>query len=95
MLVRLVQISKAQLPMLVTLLGIVMLVRPVQRQKAPSPMLVTLLGIIMLVRPVQSSKAESPMLVTGFPSISDGIVIAPFDDLWQPVIVTLLSELNT
>ena len=43
---------KAQSPMLVTLLGIVMLVRPVQYLKALYPMLVTLLGIVMLVRPV-------------------------------------------
>ena len=49
----------------------------------------------MLVRPVQSSKVPYPMLVTDFPSILDGIVIAPFADLSQPVIVTLLSELTS
>ena len=72
-----------------------MLVRPVQPSKAVTPMLVTLLGIVMLVRPVQPKKAAPSMLVTDFPSISDGIVIAPFADLSQPVMVTLLSELNT
>ena len=86
---------KALSPMLVTLLGIVMLVRPVQYSKAPFPMLVTLLGIVMLVRPVQLLKAQISMLVTGIPSILDGIVIAPFADLSQPVIVTLLSELTS
>ena len=81
--------------MLVTLLGMVMLVRPVQPSKAQFPMLVTLLGMVMLVRSVQPSKAQFPMLVTGIPSILDGIVIAPFADLSQPVIVTLLSELTS
>ena len=81
--------------MLVTLLGMVMLVRPVHLRKAAYPMLVTLLGIVMLVRPVQSRKAQPPMLVTGFPSISDGIVIAPFADSLQSIIVTLLSELTS
>ena len=95
MLVRPVQLLKALSPMLVTLLGIVMLVRPVQYSKAPFPMLVTLLGIVMLVRPVQLLKAQISMLVTGIPSILDGIVIAPFADLSQPVIVTLLSELTS
>ena len=77
--------------MLVTLLGMVMLVRPVQPTKAPSPMLVTLLGMVMLVRPVQPPKAPLPMLVTDFPSILDGIVIAPFADLSQPVLVIVPS----
>ena len=81
--------------MLVTLLGIVMLVRPVHLWKAQSPMLVTLLGIVMFVRPVQPWKASPPILVTDFPSILDGIVIAPFADLSQPVIVTLLSKLTS
>ena len=72
-----------------------MLVRPVQYSKAPFPMLVTLLGIVMLVRPVQLLKAQISMLVTGIPSILDGIVIAPFADLSQPIIVTLLSELTS
>ena len=47
---RLVQLEKACLPMLVTLSGIVMLVRLVQLLKASFPMLVTLSGIVMLVR---------------------------------------------
>ena len=50
--VRLLQLRKAELPMLVSLLFVpkVMLVRPVQREKAELPMLVTLSGIVMLVR---------------------------------------------
>ncbi len=63
--------------------------------KALYPMLVTLSGMVMLVRPSQQRKAPSPMLVTGFPSILDGIVIAPSADWSQSVIVTLLSELTS
>ena len=44
----------AELPMLVTLLGIVMLVSPLQPSNAYFPMLVTLLGIVMLVSPEHS-----------------------------------------
>ena len=69
-----------------------MLVRPEQPSKALTPMLVTLLGIVMLVRPVQSSKAPAPMLMTGFPPILDGIVIAPFADSLQSVMVIVPSE---
>ena len=78
--------------MLVTLLGIVMLVRPVQLWKAPIPMLVTLLGIVMLARLSHQKNASSPMLVTGFPSISDGIVIAPFAHSLQSVMIIVPSE---
>ena len=45
MLVKLEQSLKAQLPMLVTLSGIIMFVKLSQSKKAPSPMLVTLSGI--------------------------------------------------
>ena len=45
------QLEKAQLPMLVTLLGMVMEVRLVQPEKALPPMLVTLLGIIVFWQP--------------------------------------------
>ena len=55
-------------------------------------MLVTLLGMVMLVRPVQNEKALYPMLVTGFPSISDGIVIAPLADSLQSVMIIVPSE---
>jgi hypothetical protein len=53
MLVKPVQPSKANDPMLVTLEGIVMLVNPVQPEKASPPMLVTPEGIVMLSNPVQ------------------------------------------
>ena len=43
---------ECEIPMLVTLLGMVMLVRPVQLWNA-LPMLVTLSGMMTLVRPVQ------------------------------------------
>ena len=41
-----VHFSKAKLPILVTLSGIVMLVRPVQPLKAKLPILITLSGIV-------------------------------------------------
>ena len=47
------QERKADSPMLVTLLGMVMEVRPLQLPKARIPMLVTLLGMVMEVRPLQ------------------------------------------
>ena len=50
--VKLLQPEKAELPMLVTLLGIVTEVKPVQSAKASSSMLVTLLGIVTEVKPL-------------------------------------------
>ena len=58
MLVRLLQLEKAELPMVVTLFGMVTLVRLVQPEKALSSMLVTLSGIVMLVRLVQPLKTR-------------------------------------
>ena len=52
--VRLLQLLKAEFPMLVTLAGIVMLVSLLQLLKAEFPMLVTLAGIVMLVSLLQS-----------------------------------------
>ena len=57
MLVSPVQPLNAQLPMLITLSGIVMLDSPVQSENALPPMLVTLSGIVMLVSPVQPQNA--------------------------------------
>ena len=51
--VRLLQPSKALLPMLVTELGMVMEVRLLEPWKAPSPMLVTELGMVTEVRLLQ------------------------------------------
>jgi len=56
--------SKALLPMLVTLSGIVTLVRLLQLKNILGSMLVTLSGTVMLVRLLQREKAEAPMLVT-------------------------------
>ena len=58
------QLSKASLPILVTLPGMVRDVRPVQPEKDFSPILVTLFGMETEFRPVQSAKAESSMLMT-------------------------------
>ena len=85
--VRLPQYSKAFLPMLVTLSGIVMLVRLPHTANARNPMLVTLSGIVILVRLVRPKKALPPMLVTGLFSIVTGIINAPDTFLSQPVIV--------
>ena len=48
-----VQCEKAEPPMLITALGMVILVKPVQSENAQPPMLVTELGMVMLVRPLQ------------------------------------------
>ena len=88
MFVRLVQLPKAQSPMLVTLSGIVILVRLVQPLKALLPILVTPLPIVMLVRLVHLSKAQSPMLVTGLPSMVSGIINSPVAASLQSVMVT-------
>ena len=50
----------AELPILVTLLGISILVKLLQPEKAEPPILVTLLGISILVKPLQPEKAEFP-----------------------------------
>ena len=58
------QPSKAQYPMLVTLLGMVTEVREEQPPKAIIPILVTLLGMVTEVREEQPLKAPYPILVT-------------------------------
>ena len=60
--VTLLQLLNADIPMLVTLPGIVTLVKPLSAN-AYAPMLVTLFGIVTLVRPLNSN-AYPPMLVT-------------------------------
>jgi len=87
MLVRLVQLTKAQPPMLVTLLGIVMLLNLLQLTKAYSPIVVTLSGMIILVRLLQSLNASEPIFVTSLPSIVDGIISSPDAEASQSVIV--------
>ena len=49
-LVKLVQLRKADDPMVVTLSGMVTLVKLVQLRKADDPMVVTLEGMVMLVK---------------------------------------------
>jgi hypothetical protein len=53
----LLQPEKANSPMLVTLVGIVIFVKPEQLLKALYPMLVTLFGIVIEVKPLQPLKA--------------------------------------
>ena len=77
MFVRLEQPKSAELPIFVTLFGIVTLVRPLQYENARSSMLVTLSGIVTLVRPLQPENALFPMIVTGLPPSVEGIVTAP------------------
>ena len=55
---------KAELLMLVTLLGIFIDVRPVQSLNVSISMLVKLSGRVMEVRPEQPLKASQPMLLT-------------------------------
>jgi len=69
-LARLEHSLKADSPMLITLVGIVMLVRLEHKQKAKSPMLITLVGMVMLVRLVHLKKAPSAMLIKVLPERS-------------------------
>ena len=62
---RLLQYPNANVPMLVTLSGIVILVKFIPAN-AQFPMLVTLFGISKMGRPVQSLNGPSPILVTLF-----------------------------
>ena len=62
-LVRLLQLSNAFSPMLVTVLGIVMVAKE-HILKADLPILVTLFGIVTLFRLMQQSKTLSPIDVT-------------------------------
>ena len=59
-----IQPSKAELPILVTLLPMLMDVSPLQPKKEEFSIQVTLLGMDTEVRPVQPSKAPFPILVT-------------------------------
>ncbi len=63
-LISLVHELNTELPMLVTLLGIVILIRLVQELNAELPIFVTLLEIVTFVRFMQELNAEIPMLVT-------------------------------
>ena len=58
------QLEKAELPIEVTELGIVILVKLIQPLNAPLPIEVTELGIVTLVKSLQPPKALSPIAVT-------------------------------
>ena len=93
MLVREVQPENAELPILVTLLGMAILVRLVQPENAELPILVTLLeivvllGVVMLLEKVmlvtevfdqpKIGAEPSPTFFTADPPNSLGIVTAP------------------
>ena len=93
MLVREVQPENAELPILVTLLGMAILVRLVQPENAELPILVTLLEIVVLVGVVmlleivmlvtevfdqpKIGAEPSPTFFTADPPNSLGIVTAP------------------
>ena len=64
--VRALQEPNAELPILVTLLGMVILVKLVQLENAAEPIDVTLSGIMILVKLVQPENALPPILVTPF-----------------------------
>ena len=63
-LARLLQPENAELPMLVTLSGIVILSKLLQPENAELPMLVTLSGISILVRLLQLWNSPLPIHVT-------------------------------
>ena len=64
------QEEKAEEPIVVTLLGIVIEVREEQLTKAQSPIVVTLLGMVTEVREEQPEKAHFPIVVTPSPIIT-------------------------
>ena len=74
MLSRLEQLLNADLPIDVTLSGMVMLLRLVQLWNAQSPIEVTLSSIVMLVRLVQPLNALAPIEVTGMLLYLMGII---------------------
>ena len=89
--VRPIQLAKALLPMLVTLLGIINSPdKSLQSENALLPMLVTLLGIVIEVNPIQPEKALLPMLVTLLPIVTEVIPLQPEKAL-LPMLVTLLG----
>ena len=92
--VRLLQLLKVDLSILVTPSGMVIEVMLTHRVKASTPMLVMLSGMEIEVRLVQPKKALSPILVTGSPSISAGISKSPSAASSQSVIVTPASWLS-
>ena len=61
---RLEHSQKAQFPIFVTLVGILMLVSDLHPEKALFPMFVTLFGISIQVSELQRKKAEETILVT-------------------------------
>ena len=71
------QPSKAELPMLVTELGIVTDARPVQLVKAYLSIFVTEFPIAIEVRPLQREKAYIPILVTEFGIVTDVRLVHP------------------
>jgi len=99
MFAKLVQPENAELPMPVTLVGIVMLAKLVQPENAASSILVTLEGIVMLAKLVQPENALLPMLVT-----PEGIVMfaklvqpenAELPMLLPPIITTIFNDAGT
>ena len=58
--------SKAELPILVTLLGMVTEVKEEQPSKAENSILVTLLGMVTEVKEEQSSKAKFAIIRVSF-----------------------------
>jgi hypothetical protein len=92
-LVRLMQESNAESPMLVTPSEIFTLARPEHPLNADTPMLATLPGIFTLLRFKQSENAASPILVTGrlVPDtlISAGMFTAPSEQVYPVMVIWL------
>ena len=93
-LLRLWQAAKAELPIEVTVSGMVMLVRFVQLWKLFDPMEVTVSGRTMLERFEQAPKALRAMEETGSPSIFSGISREPVAAVSHSVMVTSLSLIS-
>ncbi len=87
-LARLVQPSKAESLMPVTLQGIVALVILMQFKNALLPRLTTLLGMVTLARSPQDWNAESPILATFVPMVAL-VRLEQFSKAAAPMLVTL------
>ena len=85
--VRLVQPENAELPILLTLLGIVMLVRLVQPQNAELPILLTLIGIVTPLRLARPLNTLLSIPVTGKPLISPGMFNTELEPVYPVMVV--------
>ena len=88
--VKFVHPVNAQLPIDITLLGMMMDVKPVQSRNAEPPICVTLFGMVMEVKLVQPANAMLPICVTLFGMVTD-VKPVQLSNTEVPINVTLLG----